>query len=115
MKLEVEKVKRIYGLPVFVFGISYLRYVMPVTLEGRVELSIGFFNRIIKIITPYKLKKEDIRKFRIIDWYESHCQNTSPIILEIGTQAEVEVGDVVQKINILETDNNSNPTPNTRQ
>lgn len=95
MKLEVEKVKRIYGLPVFVFGISYLRYVMPVTLEGRAELSIGFFNRIIKIITPYKLKKEDMRKFRIIDWYESHCQNTSPIILE--------------------TDSNSNPTPNTRQ
>lgn len=115
MKLKVEKVKRIYGLPVFVFGISYLRYVMPVTLEGRAELSIGFFNRIIKIITPYKLKKEDIRKFRIIDWYESHCQNTSPIILEIGMQAEAEVGDVAPKINILETDSNSNPTPNTRQ
>lgn len=95
MKLEVEKVKRIYGLPVFVFGVSYLRYVMPVTLEGRAELSIGFFNRIIKIITPYKLKEEDMRKFRIIDWYESHCQNTSPIILE--------------------TDSNSNPTPNIRQ
>lgn len=37
------------------------------------------------------------------------------ICCNIGMQAEVEVGDVVPKINILETDSNSNPTPTERQ